>query len=95
MLKLIYFVLVVHTMLVESSNVVCLKSYKKKLCLALSVRQYNLGLFQPFVVFEENSQFCVSNTKCVSKTPLCFGCCSITNTFVNFVNCKLRFEAWG
>ena len=67
--------------MVETSTNICMKSYKKKLCLKLSVQSYESCLFQRFGVFEVNGKFCVSNTKCVPKTVTCHGSI-INNTFL-------------
>ena len=59
---------------VQSSSDICLKAYKKKLCLRLSLQKFDLCLFEPFnTVFELNNKFCVTNTKCVPKILHCLG----------------------
>ena len=58
---------------VKASNDICLKAYKKKLCLKVSVQKYEMCLFQQFNVFESNNKFCVTNLKCVSKILTCPG----------------------
>ena len=83
MLKLFILLCVIQILTVNSANDICLKAYKKKLCLKLSVRNYDLCLFQQFNVFEMDAKFCVSNTKCVPKTSICSGFL-ITNTPCKF-----------
>ena len=73
MLKIIVCLLVFQILVVKSSNNVCLKSYKKKLCLRRSIQNFDLCLYERFNVFEENNKFCFSNTKCVPKTLSCSG----------------------
>lgn len=63
----------VQIVIVQSTQNVCLKAYKRQLCLKLSVRKYDSCLFQQFDVFELNNKFCVTNTKCVSKIAICSG----------------------
>ena len=75
MLKILFFfILVIEIVVVQSSNnTICMKTYKKKLCLKLSVKNYDVCLFQKFGVFEVNNNFCVTNTKCVPKKSNCLG----------------------
>ena len=78
MLKIIVLLLAFQIFIVKSSNNSCLKSYKKKLCIRQSIRNYDLCLLKQFNVFEENNKFCLSNTKCVPKTHSCSGFHCIT-----------------
>ena len=73
MLKIFVLLFALQVFVVKSSNNSCLKSYKKKLCIRQSIRNYDLCLFKRFDVFEEDNKFCVSNTKCVPKTHSCSG----------------------
>ena len=73
MKKIVLFLILFQILVVQSSSDICLKSYKKKLCLRLSIKKFNSCLFEQFTVFEQNDKFCVSNTKCVSKIVDCLG----------------------
>ena len=66
-------VVVSQVLIVTNSSDLCLKSYKRKLCYKVSIPKYNSCLFKQFTVFEENNKFCVTNTKCVSKSVDCLG----------------------
>ena len=72
MWKIIACFVVFHIIMVTSTDI-CLKAYKKKLCIKLSIPNYDKCLFEKFDVFEQNNKFCVSNTKCVPKTSSCSG----------------------
>ena len=67
---LLFMVQIVH---VQSSNDICLKALKRKLCFKMSVEKYNTCLFEQFPVFEQNNKFCATNSKCVVKTASCLG----------------------
>ena len=83
---LLFMVQIVH---VQSSNDVCLKAFKRKLCFKLSVQKYNYCLSEQIRVFEENDKFCVTNTICVPKTSNCLGI--YFNTF-KLRKCKLKLK---
>ena len=73
MIKFVFWLSVLPILIVAASNDICLKAYKRQLCFKKSIQNYDLCLFQQFNVYEQNNKFCVTNTKCVSKYPPCFG----------------------
>ena len=100
MIKLLFLLLLVPVLVVKSSNVNCLKAYKRKLCFKVSLQSYQTCLFRQFIVFEYNNQFCVSNTKCVSKISSCFGWVLLHSLFkinllrANYTQIYILFETF-